>query len=146
MPETLVLQRELPLPPNRLFDCLTQQHQMLRWWGREGMTIPEHGLNFSREGPWHSVMQVLGASRKMVSGRVIKVDRPYHLAFTWGWHEGGPAGPRGPESHVDITINETHPGLARLVLTHSGLVDSTDSEGHRVGWDSILDNLERSLS
>lgn len=146
MPDTLVLERELPVATDRLFDCLTQQHQVLRWWGREGMTIPEHGLNFSREGPWHSVMEVLGESRKMVSGRVTKVDRPRHLAFTWGWHAGGPAGPRERESRVEIEISEARPGLARLVLTHSGLRDSSDKDGHRLGWDSILDNLERSLS
>ena len=145
MPDTLVLERELPVPPEHLFDCLTQPHQMLRWWGRNGMTIPEHGLNFSREGPWYSVMEMLGSPRQMVSGRVTKVDRPRHLAFTWGWHDGGPAGPRGKETQVQIEISEPEPGTARLVLTHSGLANRTDAEGHRGGWESILDNVERGL-
>ena len=146
MSDTLVLERELAVPPERLFDSMTQPHQMQRWWTRDGMTIPEHGLNFGREGPWYAVLEMLGASRKMVSGRVTRVDRPRHLAFTWAWHDGGPSGPRGALTYVQAAFSEPRPGFTRLVLTHGGLPNAVEIASHRDGWVSILNNMERGLT
>ena len=52
----LTLERNFEADPETVFAFVTQTDNLLKWWGPEGMNVPEHSLDFSSTGPWSSVM------------------------------------------------------------------------------------------
>ncbi|WP_322866691.1 SRPBCC domain-containing protein [Aquicoccus sp. G2-2] len=138
----LTLTRDFPVPPERLFAALTQQAELLEWWGPEGMHVPEHALDFTREGPWFSVMQGTEGTRYKVSGHVTHVDPPRSVGFTWAWHDESDN--RGAESHVTFAVT-AHGSGARLTLTHIDLPDGDAAASHEQGWASAFNKLTARL-
>ncbi|WP_171132101.1 MULTISPECIES: SRPBCC domain-containing protein [unclassified Ruegeria] len=135
----LKLERDFPVSPETLFAWVTDGAKLLRWWGPEGMHVPEHDLDFSRLGPWYSVMQNSEGQRYKVSGQVTHIDPPNSVGFTWAWHDDQDQ--RGPESHVTFSVQATNEG-ARLVLDHRELADAEAAANHTKGWTSSLRKLE----
>ncbi len=138
---TLVLERVLAAPIATVFDFVTQERNLFEWWGPEGMTVPQGDLDFSRPGPWYSVMQNADGAKFKVSGQVTSVSPHDRVAFTWAWHDDQDQ--RGAESQVTIELTDTGQGSTRLVLTHSGLADDESAQNHEMGWTSSLRKLER---
>ena len=134
----LTLERDFSVPPARLFEAITQQADLLQWWGPEGMHVPLHDLDFSREGPWYSVMQNADGQTYKVSGHVTHVDPPHSVGFTWAWHDETDT--RGAESHVTFKVS-AQDGGARLTLIHADLADDDAATNHNTGWTSSLVKL-----
>ncbi|SMO68772.1 SRPBCC family protein [Ruegeria faecimaris] len=134
----LKLERTFPIPPEDLFAWISVAERLLQWWGPEGVHVPEHTLDFSRVGPWYSVMQNGEGQRFKVSGHVTHVDPPNSVGFTWGWHDDQDQ--RGAESHVTLRI-EAAGGGARLVVDHRDLGDDEIAANHEKGWTSTLNKL-----
>ncbi|WP_170328039.1 SRPBCC family protein [Ruegeria arenilitoris] len=135
----LKLEREFPTSPDNLFAWISDGAKLLQWWGPEGMHVPEHDLDFSRLGPWYSVMQNAEGQQYKVSGQVTHVDPPNSVGFTWGWHDDQDQ--RGAESHVTLTVEAAGEG-ARLILNHRDLGDDEIAANHNQGWTSSLRKLE----
>ncbi|AXT28029.1 SRPBCC domain-containing protein [Ruegeria sp. AD91A] len=135
----LKLEREFPVSPEELFAWISDGAKLLQWWGPEGMHVPEHNLDFSRTGPWYSVMENGEGQRYKVSGHVTHVDPPKSVGFTWGWHDDQDQ--RGAESHVTLSVAATESG-AHLVLDHRELADAEAAANHNQGWTSSLRKLE----
>ena len=136
------LERSFKVAPERLFAAVTQQADLLQWWGPEGLHVPEHDLDLSRTGPWFSVMVNDEGQRYKVSGEVTSYDPPRSVGFTWAWHDDADA--RGPESHVTFTIVETASG-SRLIMDHRDLSDADAAMNHEQGWGSSLNKLDALL-
>ena len=139
----LRLERVYTVSRERLFAAVTQQADLLQWWGPEGMHVPEHALDLSRLGAWFSVMVNGEGQRFKVSGQVTSYDPPRSVGFTWAWHDEADA--RGPESHVTFTV-QAHEGGARLVLDHRELADEDAAKNHEAGWSSSLNKLDAKFS
>lgn len=139
----LQLQRIFPVSPEKLFDWVTTTDKLLKWWGPEGVSIPEHDLDFSRTGPWHSIMQNSDGQRFHVSGQVTHVDVPKSVGITWAWHEED--GRRGAESHVTFTVAAAGDG-AMLLIDHRDLGEDEIAARHEQGWTSTLRKLEAQLA
>ncbi len=146
MTDVVRLERVMPASAARVFEMISQPRNMVRWWGHDEMTVPDHNLDFSKTGPWYSIMEAQDGTRRLVSGEVTQVDPPRLVAFTWAWHDGGPGGPRGTESHVTIEIDEVDENRARLILSHFDLGTDPARAGHTRGWLSIFDKLEKGLA
>lgn len=140
MPD-LRLTRDLDATLDEMWDFITTPAGLLQWWGPEGLSVPEHALDFSREGPWFSVMSGSEGQRYKVSGQVTHVRPQTSVGFTWAWHDE--ADRRGPESHVTLGLEPLGPGRVRLVLDHVGLPDDEAAQRHTEGWTSSLKKLER---
>jgi len=138
----LRLERDFRVSPERLFTAVSSQSDLLQWWGPEGMHVPEGDLDFTRTGPWFSVMQDGDGQTYKVSGQVTHVDTPKSVGFTWAWHDDQDQ--RGAESHVTFTIEATDAG-SRLILDHRDLDDSEKSARHEQGWTSSLRKLTAQL-
>ncbi|WP_171236132.1 SRPBCC domain-containing protein [Ruegeria sp. HKCCA6837] len=135
----LKLERDFPVSPEDLFAWISDGSRLLQWWGPEGMHVPEHNLDFSRTGPWYSVMENGEGQRYKVSGLVTHVDPPKSVGFTWGWHDDQDQ--RGNESHVTLSVAATDTG-SRLTLDHRELADAEAAANHNQGWISSLRKLE----
>lgn len=146
MTDVVVLERVMPASVLRVFQMITEPQNMVRWWGHDSMTVPEHNLDFSRPGPWYSVMEAEDGTRRMVSGEVTEVDPPRFIAFTWAWHDGGPGGPREAETRVTIEVIPVEEERAKLILSHYDLGTDTRRAGHTRGWMSLFEKLEKGLA
>lgn len=82
MPD-LTLERHFAAPVDKVFAFISQTQHLLKWWGPEGMGVPEHNLSFEKTGPWFSVMTNNQGQRYKVSGHVTHVDPPNSIGFTW---------------------------------------------------------------
>ena len=134
----LKLERDFPVSPEVLFAWVSDGAKLLQWWGPEGLHVPEHDLDFSRIGPWYSVMQNGEGQQFKVSGHVTHIDRPKSVGFTWAWHDDQDQ--RGAESHVTFSVTATNSG-SRLVVDHRELVDAESATNHNEGWTSSLRKL-----
>ena len=141
---TLVIERTLAATIEQVFDFVTRRENLLKWWGPEGMTLPEETLDFTRTGPWHSVMMNADGKRFKVSGEVTQVNPPNVVAFTWGWHDENDD--RGHESRVQIELSAEGEDATRLTLRHTDLADDESSANHEMGWTSSLRKLERAFA
>ncbi len=139
----LRIERDFPVSPQRLYDWISTPEKLLQWWGPEGMHVPIHDLDFTRTGPWYSVMQNGEGQQYKVSGHVTHVDPPRSVGFTWAWHDDEDQ--RGDESHVTFTVEATPMG-ARLILDHRDLGDDERSARHEEGWTSTLRKLAAHIS
>ena len=141
---TLTLERTFPHDPETVFAFVTQTKNLLKWWGPEGMSVPEHNLDLSKPGPWMSVMVNAEGGRHKVTGEVIRVNPTHSVEFTWGWHDDKDA--RGHESRVRFEVEPSDTGGAVFRLIHSDLPDDESAANHNRGWSSSLVKLERLAS
>jgi uncharacterized protein YndB with AHSA1/START domain len=139
----LRLERDFTVSPERLFTAVSSQSDLLQWWGPEGMHVPQGDLDFTRTGPWFSVMHNGEGRQFKVSGQVTHVKPPNSVGFTWAWHDEQDR--RGAESHVTFTVMATDNG-SRLTLDHRDLDDSEQSARHEDGWQSSLRKLAAQLN
>lgn len=136
----LTITRSFQAPPDRVFAFISQTEHLLKWWGPEGMGVPEHNLSFEQKGPWHSVMTNDQGQRYKVSGHVTHVDAPNSIGFTWAWHDENDV--RGVESHVTIKLVPAQNGGTEFELSHADLPDDEVAANHEQGWTSSLRKLE----
>ncbi len=137
----LTIRRAFAVDPGTVFDFVTQTEHLVKWWGPEGMTVPEHNLSLSERGTWFSVMVSAEGKRFKVSGEVLSIDPPNAVEFTWGWHDENDA--RGHESHVRFEVRSDGSGGTEFIVIHTGLADEESAANHNTGWTSALTKLER---
>jgi len=137
----LTISRRLNADISRVFEFVTKAEHLVKWWGPQGMTLPDHTLDFTQPGPWHSVMQNDGGQQYKVSGQVTSVHAPKSIGFTWAWHDEN--GVRGDESHVSINLQANADGSTQFELHHQKLANEEAAENHKHGWTSSLVKLEK---
>jgi len=138
---TLTLERSFSAEIDTVFAFISKTENLLKWWGPEGVHVPEHNLDFERTGPWFSVMKNDEGQVFKVSGQVTSVSPPTAIGFTWAWHDDDDQ--RGAESHVIMTLSAGENGGTKLVLQHNDLADDEIAARHNEGWTSSLSKLER---
>lgn len=136
----LKIERRLNAPIAKVFAFISRSENLLQWWGPEGMHLPEFQLDFSRTGPWYSVMENAEGGQFRVSGQVTRVDPPNSVSFTWAWHDEN--GMRGAESHVTLELVSMDENTTGLTLYHRQLENEEVAARHQEGWASSLRKLE----
>ena len=137
----LRIERNFKNDPETVFAFVTQTEHLLKWWGPEGMQVPEHDLDLSRKGSWSSIMVNAEGGRHKVTGEVTNIDPPNSVEFTWGWHDDDDQ--RGYGSKVRFEISADSNSGSKFVLIHSELPDEDSAKNHNMGWTSSLVKLER---
>ena len=129
---SVVVERELPHPPGKIWRALTQPHLIEEWLMKNDFTAAVgHRFNFRRE-PRPDVKIV-------VDCRVLAVEPYRSLAYTWN--------AMGLESVVTWTLTPTSTGT-RLRMEQSGYrTDQREAYGGAsVGWRQFFSNLEQVLA
>jgi uncharacterized protein YndB with AHSA1/START domain len=129
---TLVIERTLAHPPEKVWRALTERELLARWVMPNDFE-PVAGRRFAlRAEPsphWNGVVQC----------EVLALDPPRRLAMRWG--DGTPEG-----GHVATTVVWTltpAEGGTRLRLEQSGFgpADTRNRQGAEFGWNRMLDAL-----
>lgn len=130
MNDALVVRREVQIaaPPATVFAFLTDPEKMLRWLGTEATVEPETG----------GLYLVNVGGKNIARGRFTEVVPVHRLAYSFGW-DGRDKVPPG-SSLIEIDLVEAKGGTL-LRLTHSGLPDAEERQGHAEGWAHYLGRL-----
>jgi uncharacterized protein YndB with AHSA1/START domain len=125
-PETLsvVVEREIPYPPEKIWRALTQPHLIEKWLMKNDFKpVVDHRFNLRAD--WGSV-----------DCQVVAVEPDKTLSYTWGAY--------GLESVVTWTLTATSTGT-HLRMEQSGFRPDQQQayQGAKVGWPRFVATLEQ---
>ncbi len=124
---SVVVERELAHPPEKVWRALTQPHLIAEWLMQSDFAaVVGHGFKFTAD--WGSV-----------DGRVLALEPNRTLAYSWD--------AMGLESTVTWTLTPTAAGT-HLRMEQVGFKPDQDQAFHgaRFGWQKFLGNLEEVLA
>src|SRR6201996_2095658 len=124
---TVVVEREIPYAPEKIWRALTQPHLIEEWLMKNDFE-PTADRKFKLTGDWGSV-----------DCRVLKLQPHQSLSYSWAAH--------GLESVVTWTLTPTSKGTT-LRMEQSGFrADQTQFyQGAKMGWDNFFAKLEQVLT
>jgi uncharacterized protein YndB with AHSA1/START domain len=126
---TLVIEREMPYPPEKIWRALTEGPLIKEWlMDNDFQPVVGHGFSF-RSTPvpnWNGV----------IDSEVLVVEPSKKLSYTWGT--------MGMESVVVWTLVPTSGGTL-LRMEQSGFGSDQDAayKGATYGWNKFIGNMER---
>jgi uncharacterized protein YndB with AHSA1/START domain len=126
---SVVIERDLPHPPEKVWRALTQSN-LIQQWLMENDFEPTLGHKFNlRSAPvqgWNGI----------IDAQVLAVEPERLLSYTWA--------SMGLASKVTFTLTAT-PAGTHLRMEHSGFpsTDSMSYKGATYGWNSFLGKLEQ---
>jgi uncharacterized protein YndB with AHSA1/START domain len=124
---SVVVEREMPFPPEKIWRALTQPLLIEAWLMKNDFKpVVDHRFN-------------LRADWGAVDCRVLAVEPNKTLSYTWGAY--------GLESVVTWTLTPTHTGT-NLRMEHSGFRPDQQQayQGAKYGWQQFFTNLEQVLA
>ncbi|HEX7563666.1 MAG TPA: SRPBCC domain-containing protein [Bradyrhizobium sp.] len=128
----VVVEREVPFPPERIWRALTQPHLIEEWLMKNDFKpVVDHRFNL-RKNPQPDVSIV-------VDCQVLAIEPHKTLSYTWAAY--------GLESVVTWTLTPTRTGTL-LRMEQSGFrPDQTQAyHGARYGWQQYFAALEQALA
>jgi uncharacterized protein YndB with AHSA1/START domain len=117
-------------PPAAVFAYLTDPEKIVAWMGSEAATAPHAGGVFLLKGVGQRARNARGAFREVV---------PVHrLVYAFGWEGDDDVPPNSTLIELDLLDRD---GGTLLRLTHSGLPNEEQRDGHARGWTHYLARL-----
>jgi uncharacterized protein YndB with AHSA1/START domain len=131
---SVVVEREIAFPPEKIWRALTQPHLIEAWLMKNDFT-PTVGHKFNLRGDWGGVLDC----------KVLTVDPGKTLAYTWDFKHDDEA--YNLKSVVTFTLTPTGTGT-HLRMEQAGFrPDQKQASGGAVhGWTQFLGNLEKVLA
>ena len=130
----LVVEREFPFSPDRLWRALTQPHLIADWLMANDFA-PVVGHRFNLRGDWGGVPGC----------EVLEVEPLETLSYTWNFAHDDPA--FDLHSVVTFTLTPTRTGT-HLRMEQAGFRQDQKQAfgGARLGWQQFLEKLEQVLA
>jgi uncharacterized protein YndB with AHSA1/START domain len=130
---TVVVERELPFPPEKIWRALTQPHLIEEWLMKTDFE-PEVGSRFELRAGWGSVDCV-----------VLEIEPHKALSYSWNATQGDPS--NRLESVVTWILTPTSAGT-HLRMEQSGFRRDQPRfyGGARAGWPQMIAKLEEVLA
>ena len=131
---SVVVERDLPFPPEKLWRALTQPHLIEEWLMKNDFK-PAVGHRFNLRGDWGGVLDC----------EVLALEPNRTLSYTWNFAHNDPA--FNLQSVVTFTLTPTSSGT-HLRVEQSGFAPTQRQAygGARAGWQGMLGKLEEILA
>jgi uncharacterized protein YndB with AHSA1/START domain len=116
---------EIAAEPERVFELLTDERELVRWWPDVAELEPRRGgrVRFAFRG-----------GESIVTGELTRFDPPHVLALTWIREETP-----GVTTSVEFTITPLASGRCRVDVVHSGWESAPELRPlHDAGWAHFL--------
>ncbi len=133
-PRTVIVEREIPFPPEKLWRALTQPHLIEEWLMKNDFR-PVVGHRFNLRGEWGGVLDC----------EVLAIEPHKTLSYRWDFAHDDPA--YGMKSVVTFTLTATAKGT-HLRMEQSGFRPDQKQAfgGAKAGWQQFFTNLEQLLA
>jgi len=130
---SVVVERELPHPPEKLWRALTQPHLIEAWLMKNDFEAVV-GHHFKLRGDWGGVLDC----------EVLAIEPQRALSYTWNFAHADAA--YALQSVVTFTLTPTRVGT-RLRMEQSGFRRDQKQAygGAKMGWQQFLAKLEQVL-
>jgi uncharacterized protein YndB with AHSA1/START domain len=131
---SVIVEREIAHPPERLWRALTQPHLIAEWLMQNDFA-PVVGHQFKLRGEWGGVLDC----------EVLEVEPLRTLAYTWNFANDDPA--FALESVVTFTLTPTATGThLRMEQAGFGPNQKQAYGGAHAGWKQFLEKLDQLLA
>ena len=131
---SVVVEREISHPPEKLWRALTQPHLMEEWLMKNDFK-PVVGHGFNLRGEWGGVLDC----------EVLTVEPNKTLSYTWDFAHDDPA--YALKSVVTFTLTPTNTGTHLRVEQAGFRPDQKQAfGGAKAGWQQMLGSLEKVLA
>jgi uncharacterized protein YndB with AHSA1/START domain len=129
--KSVVVEREMPHRPEKLWRALTQPHLIAEWLMKNDFA-PVVGHRFNLRGEWGGVLDC----------EVLVVEPNKELAYTWNHAHDDPA--FNLQSVVTFTLTPTSAGT-QLRMEQAGFRPDQRQAfgGANAGWQQMFDKLEQ---
>lgn len=130
---SVVVEREIAHPPEKLWRALTQPHLIAEWLMKNDF-MPVVGHRFTLRGDWGGVLDC----------EVLAIEPNHTLSYTWNFAHDDPA--FDLKSVVTFTLTSTNTGtLLRMEQVGFRPDQKQAYGGAKAGWQGFLANLEQVL-
>jgi uncharacterized protein YndB with AHSA1/START domain len=131
---SVVVERDIPFPPEKLWRALTQKHLIEEWLMKNDFD-PVVGHKFTLRGEWGGVLDC----------EVLEVEPQKTLAYTWDHAHDDPA--YNMKSVVTFTLTPTSNGT-HLRMEQVGFRPDQKQAygGAKAGWARFFEKLEEVLA
>jgi uncharacterized protein YndB with AHSA1/START domain len=132
--KTVIIERDIAHPPEKLWRALTQPHLIAEWLMKNDFA-PRVGHHFNLRGDWGGVLDC----------EVLAVEPHRTLSYTWNHKHDDAA--FNLTSVVPFTLTPTPKGT-HLRMEQSGFRPDQRQAfgGARHGWEQFFANLEQTLA
>ena len=131
---SVVVEREFPHPPEKLWRALTQPHLIEEWLMKNDF-VPHVGHRFNLHGDWGGVLDC----------EVLVVEPNKELSYTWNFKHDDAA--FNLESVVTFTLTPTGTGThLRMEQTGFRPDQPQNYQGAKYGWQHFFGRLEQVLA
>ena len=131
---SVVIEREFPHPPEKLWRALTQPH-LIQEWLMANDFAPRVGHRFNLRGEWGGVLDC----------EVLTIEPNKTLSYTWNYAHDDPA--YNLQSVVTFTLSSVGKGtLLRMEQVGFRPEQKQASGGARHGWEQFFTKLEGVLT
>jgi uncharacterized protein YndB with AHSA1/START domain len=133
-PLSVVVERDFPHPPEKLWRALTQPHLIAEWLMKNDFA-PVVGHRFQLRGDWGGVLEC----------EVLAVEPNKTLSYAWNFPSDDAA--FNVKTEVTFTLSPTDAGT-RLRMEQAGFRREQKQAygGARAGWEQFFANLEQVLA
>ena len=130
---SVIVEREMPFPPEKIWRALTQPHLIAEWFMKNDFK-PVVGHRFDLRADWGAV-----------DCQVLAVEPHKTLSYTWNVTRDDDA--NGLKSVVTWTLTPTSTGT-HLRMEQSGFRPDQQQayQGAKYGWPQFFANLEQVLA
>ncbi len=146
--DAVVAEIDIAAPPQRVFQALTDEAQLMRWFSGDA-SCPVKFWKFDprKGGKYHyhtgeAEHAVNGVTEFDCQGEILDFDPPRLLAYTWvgNWHDD-----KSLKTIVRYDLTATPTGT-HIKVTHSGLAtEEVCRNDYANGWPGVLSNLKTFL-
>jgi len=129
---SVIVERDIPFPPEKIWRSLTQPHLIEEWLMKNDFKpVVGHHFNFRRDPVpnWNGIIDC----------EVLAVEPNRELSYTWG--------AMGANTVVTLTLTPTATGT-HLRMEQTGFRSDRPQnfQGAKFGWQKFLANLEQVLA
>jgi len=130
---SVVVEREIPYPPEKLWRALTQPHLIEEWLMKNDFA-PQVGHSFNLRGDWGGVLDC----------EVLSLEANRSLSYSWDFANDDPA--YALKSVVTFTLTPTAAGTHLRVEQVGFRPDQKQAfGGAQAGWREFVGKLEQLL-
>jgi uncharacterized protein YndB with AHSA1/START domain len=142
-PETsLQIKRFINAPRDRVYAAWTDPVQLKEWWGPKEVRTLKIVADIQVGGKYRWTLVNQEGEEMSVFGEYRELVPEKKVVFTWKWDDDEVWENYTSEVSVEFSDRD---GGTELKLTHVQLPSEESRDRHNVGWNSVLDRLEKFL-
>jgi uncharacterized protein YndB with AHSA1/START domain len=139
-PISLEIKRVVRASPRRIYEAWVSADELKCWHCPEGMTIGDAQSDPRVGGQFRITMLDPDGTQHIAFGEYLELIPDSKVAFSWNWVDG-----KGTDTVVTVLLKSLTPDESEITLRHEGFFNQEPCDGHREGWTSALNRLQRHI-